>query len=65
MRTVRTGREGEVECGLEPMCPKEALMTDTDTRSTATGTGTGRTVTLETSTYRYAWLRLDELDGRR
>ncbi|MCW1804888.1 hypothetical protein [Brachybacterium squillarum] len=40
-------------------------MTDTDTRSTATGTGTGRTVVLETSTYRHAWLRLDELDGRR
>lgn len=63
MRTVRTGREGEVECGLEPMCPKEALMTDTDTRSTAAGTG--RPVALETSSYRHAWLRLDELDGRR
>lgn len=36
-------------------------MTDTDARSTATG----RSVALETSTYRYAWLRLDELDGRR
>lgn len=63
MRTVRTGREGEVECGLEPMCPKEALMTDTDTRSTAAGAG--GSVALETSSYRHAWLRLDELDGRR
>ena len=52
-----------MECGLEPMCQNEALMTDTDTRSTAIGTG--RPVALETSTYAYAWLRLDDLDGRR